>query len=359
MEEKIKGKAQTVLGLVEPNQLGFTQPHEHFLLDCTVDFEEPSQPEDRELAYQPVSLENLSWVRSHRFSSLDNLRLDDEQMAIKEALIFKKAGGQTIAEMTPNNASRNPEALKRLSQATGVNVIMGTAYYIDPSYSPEVRQHIGSSSEEDIAEEFIRDITVGVGDTGIKAGIIGEIGCSWPLTDNERKVLRGAAIAQRQTGAPISVHPGGFEEAPVEIIKVLSDAGADPTHVIIDHMGRTMKSHSSRFRLAETGCYMEWDRFGSDGEYPIAPPFTENKLPDYPSDAERLNQIIQLIGEGHLNQILMSHDIWIKIELTHFGGHGYAHILKNVIPLMREKSIPEEFIHTITVENPGRILTFA
>jgi len=104
---------------------------------------------------------------------------------------------------------------------------------------------------------------------------------------------------------------------------------------------------------------MEWDRFGSDGEYPIAPPFAENRVPDYPSDAERLNQIIQLIGEGHLNQILMSHDIWIKIELTHFGGHGYAHILKNVIPLMREKSIPEEFIHTITVENPGRILTFA
>jgi len=69
-----------VLGLVEPNQLGFTQPHEHFLLDCTVDFEEPGQPEDRELAYQPVSLENLSWIRLHRFSNLDNLRCNDEKL---------------------------------------------------------------------------------------------------------------------------------------------------------------------------------------------------------------------------------------------------------------------------------------
>ena len=135
-------------------------------------------------------------------------------------------------------------------------------------------------------------------------------------------------------------------------------AGFGPSRVIIDNMERIVKSHSPRFRLAEMGCYLEWDRFGSDGQYPIVPPFTYNKLPDYPSDAERLNQIIQMIGEGHLNQILISHDTWIKIELTHFGGQGYAHILNNVIPLMRQKSIPEEYIRTITVENPRRALTF-
>jgi phosphotriesterase-related protein len=355
---KLKGKAQTVLGLVNGDQLGFTLPHEHFLIDCTVDFTEPSKPRDRELARQPVSFENLSWVRSHRFSSLDNLCLDDEQMAISEAMLFKEAGGKTIAEVTPNNAARDPAALRRLAQATGINVIMGTAYYIDESYTPELRRRMDSWTEEDIADEFVRDITIGVDGTGICAGIIGEVGCSWPLTDNERKVLRAAAIAQQRTGAPITVHPGAYDEAPLEIVKVLAEAGADPSRVIIDHMERTIKSHSARFRLAETGCYLEWDRFGSDGEYPIVPPFTENKLPDYPSDAERLNQIIQLIGEGHLNQILISHDVWIKIELTHFGGQGYAHILNNVIPLMRQKSIPEEYIRTITVENPKRALTF-
>jgi len=282
------------------------------------------------------------------------LRLDDEQVAIKEAMLFKEAGGKTIVDMTPINMGRNPAALVNIAKATGLNIIMGTAYYLEKSYTPEMKME--SKTDENIAQEFIRDITVGVSDTGIKAGIIGEIGCSWPLTDNERKVLRGAAIAQRQTGAPISVHPGGFEEAPMEIIKVLIDAGAKPTHVIIDHMERTMKSHSSRFRLAEMGCYLEWDRFGSDGEYPVAP--SENKLPDYPSDFERLNQIIQLIGEGHLNQILISHDTCLKIGLTHFGGQGYAHILNNILPLMRLKSIPEKYIDTLTIENPKRVLSF-
>jgi len=355
---ELKGKAQTVLGLIDPSQLGFTLPHEHLLLDCTVDFDEPGNPKDRELAYQPVSFENLSWVRGHRFSNLDNCSLTDEKMAISEVKLFKEAGGNTLVELTPNNIARNPLALVRIAQAAGINVIMGTAYYIDESYTPELRARMNSRTEEDIADEFVRDITIGVGDTGIRAGIIGEVACSWPLTDNERKVLRGAAIAQQQTGAPISVHPGGFEEAPIEIIKVLSDAGADPRRVIIDHMGRTIKSHSTRFRLAETGCYLEWDRFGSDGLYPIVTPFTYNKLPDYPNDVERLNQIIQMIGEGHLNQILISHDTNNKIELAHFGAQGYAHILNNVIPLMRAKGMTEEFFRTITIENPKRVLSF-
>ena len=195
--------------------------------------------------------------------------------------------------------------------------------------------------------------------TNIRAGIIGEIGCVWPLPDVERKVLRAAAIAQQRTGACITVHPGGFEEAPIEIVKVLTDAGTPPERIIIDHMGRTMKSHSSRFRLAQTGCYMEWDRFGSDGEYPMTNLLvTANKVADVPNDPERLNQIIRLIGEGFLNQILISHDTCFKIELCHFGGQGYGHILNNVIPLMRQKNMSEEVIRTITVENPKRALTF-
>lgn len=357
--QDIKGKAQTVLGLVDGDQLGFTLPHEHFLIDGTMaSFIEPSKPGDWELARQPISLQNLSWVRSHRFSSLDNLCLTDVQTAISEAMLFKEAGGKTIVEVTPNNIGRDPAELVHIAQATGLNVIMGTAYYIEKSYRPEM--HMDSRTEEDIADEFVRDITIGVNDTGICAGIIGEIGCSWPLTDTERKVLRAAAIAQQRTGAAISVHPGAYEEAPMEIIQVLSDAGANPKRVIICHMHRTIMSHSARFRLAETGCYLEWERFQAEGQLPATPPPDRywNKLPDIPNSVECLNQIIQLIGEGHLNQILISHDVWLKIDQVSFGGGGYAHILNNVLPLMRQKRMSEEHIHTITVENPKRVLTF-
>jgi phosphotriesterase-related protein len=272
-------------------------------------------------------------------------------------MLFKEAGGNTIVDVTPNNVGRDPEALAHIAKATGINVVMGTAYYIEETYSQKMR--MDSRAEEDIAEEFMRDILVGVSSTGICAGIIGEIGCSWPLTDNERKVLYAAAIAQQRTGASISIHPGSYEEAPIEIIKVLSNAGSDPRRVIIGHMGRTILSHSARFRLAETGCYLEWDRFGSDGQYPITSPFYHNKLPDIPRDPERLNQIIQLIGEGHINQILISQDVYSKIDLAYFGGGGYAHILNNIVPLMRQKGVAEEHIHTLTVDNPKRALMFA
>lgn len=357
---ELKGKVQTVLGSVHGDRLGFTLPHEHFLFDGSgpVNFTEPDKPEDREIARQPVSLENLSWIRCHRFSNLDNQRPVDVEAVIKEIGLFEEAGGKTIVEVTPNNMGREPEALVHIAQAAGINVIMGTAYYLEKSYRPEM--NMDSKTEEDIADEFVRDITTGVDGTGICAGIIGEVACSWPLTDNERKVLRAAAIAQQRTGALISVHPGTFEEAPMEIIQVLSKAGADLSHVIMDHMGRTILSHSTRFRLAETGCYLEWDRFGGDGQYPMTPPPSRyhNNPPDIPNDVERLNQIIQLIGEGHLNQILISHDVWLKTDHATFGGGGYTHILNNVLPLMRQKGISEEHIRTITVENPRRALMF-
>jgi phosphotriesterase-related protein len=353
---ELKTKAKTVLGVIESNELGFTLPHEHFLVDCTIDFTEPDKPNDKKLAHTPVSFENLSWVRSNIFSNLDNLSLDNVSMAVNEAKLFKEAGGHTIVDVTSNNIGRDPEALVSISREAGINVIMGTSYYREASYRKEDR--IESRDEVDIADEFVREIKEGAGETSICAGIIGEVACSWPLTDNERKVLRAAALAQQQTGAAISVHPGFYDEAPLEIIEVLHEAGADVSRVVIDHMGETIKSHSARFRLAESGCYLEWDRFGSDGEYPFYSKGSPNKIPDVPNDPERLNQIIQLIGEGHLNQILISHDVFMKIERTHFGGGGYAHILNNVLPLMHEKGMSEEHIHTITVENPKHLLTF-
>ena len=77
-----------------------------------------------------------------------------------------------------------------------------------------------------------------------------------------------------------------------------------------------------------------------------------------PNDAGRVNDIMALIDEGFLNQILISHDHCMKHRLWHYGGPGYSHILDNVVPLMREKGMPEEHIYTLLVENPRRLLQF-
>ena len=362
----LRGKVQTVLGLIPPEVLGITLPHEHLFADMRDFFIEPNDNEI-ELAYQPISLENLSWVRYHRMSNLDNLQAFSKDLATEEASLFKKAGGSTIVDVTPINMRNTPEQLVRLSQKTGLNIIMGTAYYRETqiisgdelSKKTAIKEmnsyparHIESSTKEEIAEEFIREITMGVRDSDIRAGLIGEIGCSFPLTKNEHKVLSAAAIAQRQTGAILMIHPGFNDDSPLEIMRVLSDVGADISRVIMSHMCISVGTHKTRCKLAEMGCYLAWDRFGFDGLYQPPTPI------DIPSDQGRVRQIIQLIDEGYLNQILISHDICQKLLLVRFGGCGYAHILNNIIPIMAMKEMTEDQTHAIIVENPKRAFTF-
>ena len=243
-----------------------------------------------------------------------------------------------------------------ISKATGLNIIMGTAYYIERSYTPEMK--MDTRTEEDIAEEFIREITVGVGDTGIKAGILGENGISWPMRDGERKVLRAAGIAQQATGAAINIHPGGCEDSPFECIKILEEVGADLSRVVFSHMGRTIpiSGRATRARLAEKGCYLEYDGFGFDVTYPTQSP--EMCPYDRPNDTIRITLIMELIEDGFLNQILVSQDVAWKVILRSYGGQGYGHILRNIVPLMRAKGMTEEQINTILVENPRRVNTF-
>jgi len=351
------GKVQTVLGPIDPDELGVTLPHEHFLIDQSVWFTEPTANSEKALAHQPVSLVNLGWVRYHPYNSLDNISLMDEEMAINEALRYKRAGGNSVVDVTNIGIGRDPLALARISRATGLNIIMGSGYYIKGSRPAGIEL-----SEEMVAETIIRDMEVGVGSTGIRAGIIGEIGCWWPPADGDETLLRGAGLAQKQTGAPLNVHPGHSPDSPFMSIEVLDTAGADVGHVVISHIDRTVFEHTTRIKLAKTGCYLEYDLFAFEGWHNTVRMVLSETNPikqDLPNDAGRINQIMALIDEGFLKQILISHDHCHKHNLWHYGGPGYAHILENVMPLMREKGMTEEHIHTILVENPKRLLQFS
>jgi len=348
---KFAGKAQTVLGLVEGKDLGVTLPHEHVVSDFKAVYAEPSGATDRGLADQPVGMGNLGWLRYHPGENLDNLRVLDEQEAIDELMLFKKAGGNTIVDVTMIGVGRDPKALARISRTTGLNVIMGAGYYTAPSHSPEM----SSKTEEQITEEIVRDITIGVGDSGICAGIIGEIGGSWPLQDNERKVMRAAAHAQQLTGVSINIHPGRKTEALLEIVELLDDAGADLSRVIMSYVDARIRDHSRRCELAKTGCFIEYDLWGYEGHWPLD---LSADLLDLPNDTQRVYEIRQLIDEGYLNQILISHDIGMKSRRVGYGGWGYAHISNYVVPMMLKRSLTQAQINIIMVENPKRMLCF-
>jgi len=348
---KFAGKAQTVLGLVEGKDLGVTLPHEHLVVDGKAFYAEPSGATNRGLADKLVDMGNLSWLRYHPFENLDNVRLLDEQEAIDEVMLFKKAGGNTIVDVTSIGVGRDPKALARISRTIGLNVIMGAGYYTAPSQSPEM----SSKTEEEITEEIVRDITIGVGDSGICAGIIGETGGSWPLQDNERKVMRAATHAQQLTGASINIHPGRKTEAPLEIVEILDDAGADLSRVIMSHIDARIRDHSRRCKLAKTGCSIEYDLWGWEGHFPS---YWTADLLDLPNDTQRVYEIRQLIDEGYLNQILISHDICVKSRRVCYGGWGYAHISNYVVPMMLKRGMTNEQINTIMAENPKRLLCF-
>jgi phosphotriesterase-related protein len=352
----LHGKVQTVLGLISPEDLGITLPHEHFLIDSVVWFKEPMAITERTFAYQPVSLENLGWVRYNCEGNRDNIQLLDEQVAISEALRYKWAGGNSVVDLTNIGLGRDPLGLARISRATGLNIIMGSGYYIENPAKP------WNLIEQMVTEEIVRDITVGVGNTGIRAGIIGEIGVSWPMRDVEKISLRAAAHAQKQTGAPLNVHSGQSPDSPFEIIEVLSSAGADINHVVISHIGRTIFDHDTRVKLAKTGCYLEYDQFSWEGYFPRDQRMVLSEANpvkgDLPNDAGRINAIMALIDDGFLNQILISHDCSKKHQLWRYGGPGYAHILQNVVSLMQDKDMPEEHIRALLAENPKRMLQF-
>jgi phosphotriesterase-related protein len=226
---------------------------------------------------------------------------------------------------------------------------MGSGYY----YAGAYMFNMDEKTEDDIAAEFLQDITEGAEGTDIRAGIIGELGCTWPMDKNEEKVLRAGAKAQQATGVAINIHPARHKESPLQIIKILQEGGADINRVVIHDIDRTLRTHEERCALAETGCYLGYNHFGQEGYY----------LPDLsidlPNDHAKINEIMLLIKEGYLNQILVSQDICMKIMQCRYGGHGYAHILEYAVPVMRLKGITDEQINTILIDNPKRLLTFA
>ena len=346
----LSGQAQTVLGPIAGEAMGITLPHEHLLIDFEVMFREPATGAERGLARQPVSLANLGWVRHNFSSNLDNLQLLDESTARDEALLFKHAGGQTFVDPTNRGLARDPLALARIARATGLNVIMGSGYYVAAAHPADMER----KTTDDIARELVTDLTVGVDGTGVRAGFIGEIGTTWPWADSEKKVLRAAVAAQRDTGAALMIHPGRHERLPLQLVDFIRAEGADLGRTIMCHIERTIADPAVLYDLAATGVCLEYDLFGLETSYyPYNPAF------DMPNDGERMRQILGLIERGHLAQILMSHDIAYKHCLTRWGGFGYHHLLRNVIPRLRAKGADDKIIQTLLIDNPRRAFAYA
>ena len=344
-----RGLVQTVLGTLPASELGATTMHEHLYVDFSFMYRPARDSPSQDLADASITLENLGWIRRNYYSNHSNLHLMDLDTTIREVSKYGAAGGGAIVDATTSGIGRKPEALSFISRESGVHIVMGSGFYVEAVHP----QDMDERSVEHLAREIIGDIVDGVGETGVRAGIIGEIGCTWPLAANERKSLSAAAIAQQETGSAILIHPGRHPDAPLEILELLAKGGADVSRVIMGHLDRTVFEFGALESIAASGCYLEWDLFGNEGSYyPLAEI-------DMPSDAQRLDFIKRASDAGFSNRIVVGQDIFTKHRLVGYGGHGYGHILENVVPQMRRRGFSGELIRAITVCNPAKILAFS
>lgn len=334
-------KAMTVLGPVCEDRLGHILPHEHILLDFPTIGVEPMYPE---LWDKKVTMDMLGRLRRHAFSCRDNFRLDDPALAEREVASFGTSGGGTIVDVTPMGLGRNIRAVLEISRMTGVSIVAGTGWYTAAVHGAAV----SGAAAVSLRSWIIGELTEGMDGTAARAGVIGEIGVSAVAHPGEEKVLRAAAWAHRETGAPLSIHQTGGRELKW-IDSVLIEEGVKPESVILCHMCST--GSAERLWVADRGYYVEIDSFGNE-YYQCAMTGAITRDPD------RVEMVRALIDKGHLKQILLSNNISLKMLLKRYGGWSYEHIIANMKPFMLRAGIPPKDVNTMLYYNPARALAY-
>jgi phosphotriesterase-related protein len=343
------GTVQTVLGQVDPQALGVTSTHEHLLLDLACYFEMPDEATERAWVDFPVTMDRLPGYPQRFTGNRPNTQLFDEQEATEEIAKYAHAGGGALVDTTNSGIGRDPLALARIARATGLHIVMGSGYYVPVAYPLGLDER----SEADIAAEIVRDITVGVGDTGVRAGLIGEVGNFWPTNETSEKVLRASAAASVQTGAAISIHPGFHPDSAPAIVETLVGAGADPDRIIMGHLDMLAVDRGWLRELAQSGCYLEWDVFGVENTGIGGGNLDHMRVA---TDAERIDLVAFMFDEGFGDRVVAGHDVCTRTQRTRYGGKGYAHLLESVVARMKQRGHSQADIDAVLIKNPARAL---
>jgi predicted metal-dependent phosphotriesterase family hydrolase len=306
------GQIQTVLGPISPERLGICMVHEHLLVD----------------AWDMWPVPNYSLI------------VDDVDLVIEEVHAYLAAGGTSIVDVTPIGLGRDPIALSHIARATGVQIVMGCGWYRERVYPAYIQE----KSADELAAMLVAEITAGVAGTGIRPGIIGEIGTERKfITPAQERVFRAVARAHRQTGAPISTHTTHWGELALEQLDLLAEEGVAPHHVIIGHLG-DRRDISLLLPIAERGAFLGIDNIGYH---------------DYQKEERRAQNVIELIAAGFRAQVLLSMDIATLNDLHSYGGKGFDYLLRTFIPLLRALGATDEDVQALLVENPRRALAFS
>jgi phosphotriesterase-related protein len=306
----------TVLGPISPNEMGKTLMHEHIMFGFA------------------------GWYANSTLTPFDRYDCIRTSMGIVEAL--KAHGIHTVIDATPNDCGRDPEVLREISEKSGIHIICSTGLYSEAEGAPgyfKVRQTFVGNAVEEIYELFMAEITQGIGETGIKAGVIKVATGDGIISPYEEIVLKAAAKTQKETGIPIMTHTGGAATMGIEQADLLISEGADPNRIVIGHISGSadIKYHLT---IIEKGVSIAFDRLG---------------LPIYPYEDMPIACIVGLIGIGKQARIMMSHDnIWYFLG-KNFINPSPTYIFDHVVPKLKKAGITDEKIDTIMIDNPRNL----
>jgi phosphotriesterase-related protein len=310
-------QVQTVLGPVPVTQLGVSLMHEHLVIGW------PGWVFDPLARFDRMKVTSLLIERLHELKAL---------------------GVSTFVDPCPIELGRNPELAAEVAEATGMNIICATGLYTNRLGIPV---YFRQRSADEIAEIFMRELTEGIGSSGIRAGLIKCATGLNEITRHEEKCLRAAGRAHKATGAPILTHT---ESATMgnEQLDILASEGVDFGRVIIGHSCGTANL-AYHLSLLDRGVFLGFDRFGLEAVFP---------------DRLRIASLAGLLAIGHAKQIVVSHDyvgcllgrplIRTPDNQRQFAKWSYTHLFKDILPKLRAIGVSEAQIQTMLVDNPQR-----
>jgi phosphotriesterase-related protein len=251
---------------------------------------------------------------------------------------FAAVGGRTVVDLTPPGIGRDPERLRRLSEATGVQVVMGSGWYLEATHPPG----LATTPVDRLAAELVAEFDPA---RELRPGVIGEIGVSPTFTAAERAALRAACRAQREVGVPLFVHLPGWQRRAHEVLRVvLDEEGVAPDAVVLCHMDPSGADRDYQRAVADRGVYLEFDMIGMPFHFP-----GEGQSPP---PADTAAAVVALVEAGHGGQLLLSHDLFLKAMLTRFGGNGLAYVPLVFADRLRRCGLADEVATALMTDNP-------
>jgi phosphotriesterase-related protein len=330
----------TVLGPIDPLELGRTTMHEHTFIDARVWL----TPGESVSASTKVTIRELGQLRWNVMALEDNLVLDDPEIALRELSDARQAGLSGFVDTTTVGIGRRPVDLVSLARQSGLQIMVGGGFYVHASHP----DWLEDASVDQIATELIRELDHGIDGTGIRPAIIGEVGTSTHITPCEERVLRAVGRAAVMTGAAVSVHLDGRGTEGLRALGLITDEGVSPSRVVLGHLDEHLDLAYHR-DLAAAGAVLEYDTFGAE--------FYWGDGNKEPSDADRMEHLAKLVEGGLAGQIVLGCDVWTKSQLRSYGGMGYEHLVSRIAPMLQSRfGIDDAAMSLMLVETPRRLL---